>query len=144
MEFSEGLLLLGCGKVDKDGASGNDIDGRVGYRLEVISGRLHEGTSLNNPQLSGQFATVIDEILRDVVEDDSPRCTKAIERSKGDEAVTRPDIKEHIVWPQICVIQDPVANGSQMVKLGSFLFGIASMPALQNPARPLVLYRRRH
>src|SRR5579883_492828 len=108
IELLKSLLFLTY--INENGARGHNINGIVLKRAEVGCRGLYKLTTLGNMHLLRQRTTMIEQILRDVAENNLPPLSHAIHCSKSDQAVAAAHIKNSFAFADTCMLKHPVAD----------------------------------
>src|SRR5439155_21950738 len=91
-ELGERLSFLR--DVDQDRARGDDVDARVGHAGELGSARLDEAAALREAERLRRLPAEVEQVVRDVREDDVPRA--AVERAESDHPLAAADVEQRL------------------------------------------------
>jgi hypothetical protein len=81
---------------------------------------------------------MIEEILRDVTEDDASRLPNQRHRTECDQAVAGADIEDNVARVDVSVLQHSVTDRAEKLERPSLLLCVARVASREDPLGPLV------
>src|SRR5205823_10543352 len=104
-ELPEGGLLVG--DVDQHRAGRDDVDRLVLDWPEIVRRSLDEAAPVGQLQLVGPPAAEVEQVSRDVGEDDAAGA--ALERADGDEALAAADVEKRLAGREAAQVENALA-----------------------------------
>ncbi len=89
---------------------------------------------------------MLNQIRRDIRDDDRALRSNTVERTEGDEAIATPDVQEALTRFDPSVIKDAIADRQEVLERLLALLWIIAIASVQEPGGPLVqlaLHRHR-
>jgi hypothetical protein len=105
---------------------------------EILGGTPHELGPIRHPQFLCGVSAVVEEVLRDVAEDDATRLPNERHRTERDQPVTGADVEDHLPGLDASVLQHPVSDRPEELERPSLLLCIVGVAAREHPLGPLV------